>query len=53
MVNRGDFEGAGDSRVCEQQQGNAIGATRNSEADRGVRLDQRPMGSGETLRFGD
>ena len=53
MVNRGDFEGAGDSRVRKQQQSKAIGAARNSEADWGVRLDQRPKGSGETLRCGD
>ena len=52
MVNRGDLEAARNNRVCEQQQGDAIGAAGNSEADWGARLDQRPKASGETLRFG-
>ena len=51
MIDRGDLETAGDCLVGKQQQGQAVGSARNSETDWGVRLDQRPKCSGETLRL--
>ena len=53
MIDGRYLEAAGDSRVRKQQQSKAVGAAGNSQADWGVRLDQRPKCSGETLRFVD
>lgn len=51
MVDRGDFEAAGNRLVGKQQQGEAVGAAGYSEADARVRFNQRPQCTGETFRL--